>query len=381
MAESVSRQPLNYVKTRVRQRALDLREFTVEQMVRATSCKRASVQSEIRHMVKDGYLTTQPSNGPRQRLGKPTSVYRLVEDEEKLDRLIAEVTAFRPQRDQGPRQLSHNYQFARQLLDRAVEAPEADRNPMLKVAERTLRAAWADEGDTGGVEDAFFKYEQGRLLFLRKDYEPAGRLFKEAAQTFGRYPGYEAERAKAWEHLVSNILEQTMGNRMKQPMMQASAAAIGTAVVRKPKYLDRPTRSAVIERLQKAAQALMRFDVGTGADNPLQQSLARTLTNVVDSISPQAQLVNAAWNCVSHVSTSAEPMKHEPWRYHYRGSNYCTIKYEQVGPGIRVVQGEPVSPKSRLRGTALQEIKVAVRGPIQPLRSMSAIMMGLKGRK
>ena len=379
MTQSVSRQPLNYVKTLVRESALDLREFTIEEIVKATSCKPTSVQNEIRHMLREGYLITQQSTGPQQRRGKPSSVYRLVNDEERVNSLIREVRAFRPQRQPGPRPLSQNYQLARELLDRAGTAPEAERQVLLTTAAKLLRAAWADQGNTGDVKDAFFKYEQGRLLFMKKDYEPAGRLLQEAVQTFGKYQGYEAEQTKAWQHLVSNILEQSVhGNRFKQAMSQAMG---GRHVVPAPKQPSRPKLSWVVNRLQKAAQAVMQVDVGSSLDNPLQQSLARTLETVVESISPRAQLVHAAWDCISAGSGSEEPQRHEPWRYHYNGGNYCTLKFEGAGPEIKVIRGGPVSYKSRARATVSKEIELAVRGPIHPLRLMGREIMGPKGRK
>jgi len=381
MTEALTRQPLNYVKMLVRESVLDLREFTVDEVVKATNCKRTSVQSEIRHMIDEGYLTTEPLAGPHQRPGKPQSVYRLVEDEEKLKSLVQEVRAFRPQRHPGPRQLSQNYQMARELLDRADTVPQAERKALLTTAENLLLAAWADEGDTGRVDDAFFKYEQGRLLFMKKEFEPAGRLLEEAAQIFGKHRGYEAERAKVWQHLFSNILEQTIQAGQITAARHARAAMMGKHVVPRPKQLDRPKRSSVVNILEKVLQAVMHVDIGSGAENPLQQSLARTFESVVESISPRAQLVNAAWHCVSAGSISDEPMRHEPWRYDYHGGNYCTVKYEGTGQEMKLIRGGPVFYKSMRGDTALKEIELAVRGPIHPLRLMAHEILGSKGQK
>src|SRR6185503_5571837 len=158
MNEAVTRTPLNYVKMLVRESALNLREFSVDEMVKATDCKRTSVQNELRHMLEEKYLITKPSSGPHQRPGKPSSIYRLTDDEKKIEELVQEVRRFRPRRDPGPRTLGRNYDLAREFLDRAGAAPEAERKALLATADNLLQAAWADQGGTGGVDDAFFKY-------------------------------------------------------------------------------------------------------------------------------------------------------------------------------------------------------------------------------
>jgi hypothetical protein len=156
---------------------------------------------------------------------------------------------------------------------------------------------------------------------------------------------------------------------------------MGKHVVPRLKYLDRPKRSTVVNILEKVVQAVTGVDIGSGAENPLQQSLVRTFESVVESISPRTQLVHAAWDCVSAGSISDEPMRHEPWRYDYHGGNYCTVKYEGTGPEIKVIRGGPVFYKSKRRDTALKEIELAVRGPIHPLRSTVYEVTGSKGRK
>jgi hypothetical protein len=381
MAEALSRRPLNYVKTLVRESALDLREFSVEEIVKATGCKRPSVQSELRHMVAEGYLTTTSVAGPHQRPGKPSSVYRLVDDEEKLHGLIREVRAFRPRPEPSSPQLGQNYQLARQLLDRANVAPEAEQTALLATAQDLLHAAWAEEGDTGRLSDAFFKFEQGRLLSMKKDYEPASRLLQEAVQRFSSHQGYAAEREKAFQHLVSNILEQSMeSSRSMQSSLRTHAAAWIGSGIPKPKPSSSPVLlSRVVERLHKAAQAVMRVDVGSGVENPLQKSLVRTLETVVESISPRKQLFNAAWNCISAGSTTYEPPTHKPWRDQYYGT-YCQLKIEGTGQAIKVIKGEPVFYQSKQRDDAANEIELAVRGPVHPLRMPSGIM-ALKDRK
>src|SRR6185503_7854519 len=182
MTVTTKRSPLNSVKILVRESALEMREFDVEKMVRATGCKLTSVSNEIRHMIEDGYLTSLKPTGPHSRRGKPISTYRLVDDEEKIERLLAEVRTFRPQRSQGkPEPQSRNYQRAREFLDQAANTEhEAEKEGLLKQAETLLKIARADEGEPESVKSAFLQFELGRLFFLRKDYQLADKLLRQS---------------------------------------------------------------------------------------------------------------------------------------------------------------------------------------------------------
>jgi hypothetical protein len=372
MKEAPKRSPLNSVKTLVRESALDLREFNVPQMVEVTGCKPASVQNEIRRMLEDGYILAETSAGPHHRRGKPSSIYRLTENREKLQQLIDEVRSLRPPRKTESRLHSSNFQLARQYLDRAAAASEDERPALLNHAEDLLRVSWAEEGESASVKDAFIQYEQGRLWFLKKNYEQAGPLLKEAAHTFNRHKGYESEYAKALQHLYSNIVEQ-MAPRTRH----------GRQASTKEKYKYIPTaRRAIANSLQQLTAALKKDEIGSVREFPLGNALVNTLETVADLISPRTQLVDKAWDCLAVRGVSKKiPIKHDPWKRLSHG-DYCVVRFERQKAGlIKVIRSARVIGKGRPKEPIDHEIELAVRGPVHPRGLMSAKNLGSKGRR
>src|ERR1044072_3854181 len=199
------REPMNAVKLRVREAALTLREFTLDQLVKATGFKRLSVQTELTRMREDRYLTSEALPGPHPRPGKPPLIYRLTPDRERLEELITEVRPFRPKFTEPARPSGRNYTVARQFLDRVAGEEYQDeegKDVLLENVAEALELAWAEEGETETIPDAFIKYEWARLYFWRGEYDAAEPLFVETRAAFAGSEEYADEVAKVGHYLA-----------------------------------------------------------------------------------------------------------------------------------------------------------------------------------
>jgi len=333
--------PLNSVKIQVREAALEMREFNVDDMAKATGCKKDSVETEIRRLVNGGYLTTKAATGPHSRRGKPSSFYRLVDDEEKVRQLIGEVKTFRPHRAKGPQPQGRNYQLARQFLDRAAapSTPDTERTALLNQAENLLAVTWADEGGTGTVSDAFIQYEQGRLLLRKKEYDQAEKILRESEQTFARFGEYAEEREKINQHLISAIVM---------------------------KFEDEPFRFRnAATSIKELANAFAKVDMGSSADYPLQGIMAQTLKSVAESSSQRHQLLDSAWERVSTACSPGRPTRHEPWpAFRSICLDRQMVPNQDPDERPRIIRSRPKFRRHRRSDPANVEIEIAVRGPI-----------------
>lgn len=349
--------PLNSVKVQVREAALEMREFSVDDMAKATGCKKDSVETEIRRLVNGGYLTTKAATGPHSRRGKPSSLYRLVDDEEKVRQLIGEVKSFRPRRAKGPAPQGRNYQLARQFLDRAADlsTPEAERTALLNQAENLLAVTWADEGGTGTVRDAFIQYEQGRLLLRKKDYDQAEKILRESGQTFARFGGYAEEREKINQHLITAVVM-----RFGDEPCKFRGAAAG---------------------VKELVKAFANVDMGSSADYPLQGIMVQTLESVAESSSQRNQLLDSAWERVYVACSPGKPTRHEPWpafRSIYLDRPMVLSQDPDERP--RILRSKPKLRRYRHRDPADVEIEIAVRGPIV-VRGMMPIPVSVRSSR
>jgi hypothetical protein len=180
-----SRQQMGKVKLRVRENALRMREFTVDQMVKATGFNQESVQSEVRRMRKKGFLTVTDKAPPKQR-GAPSCVYRVSDDSEVRLKLASEIEEFYPKAEKEDHPTSQHYFEARELLDHVEggEVPESARPALLNNANDELEFAWHEEGEPKGAVNAFIKCQVGRLEYLRGNYEESEKVLLEAQKIF-----------------------------------------------------------------------------------------------------------------------------------------------------------------------------------------------------
>jgi len=342
-----------------------MREFDVEKMVRATGCKLTSVSNEIRHMIEDGYLTSLKPTGPHSRRGKPISTYRLVDDEEKIERLLAEVRTFRPQRSQGkPEPQSRNYQRAREFLDQAANTEhEAEKEGLLKQAETLLKIARADEGEPESVKSAFLQFELGRLFFLRKDYQLADKLLRQSAQTFGQSEAYATEFSKVLHHLNSNTLQQVISQTLEQSV-PSNPLSTGQLVNKTP-------ASSLVLKLAQ----VIKQNAGSVSESPLPHVVADGLEKVVEIHSPGVRLMGTLWGSVAVETTGGTPLRHDLRKLQSSG-DYCRITFErEPDERIKVVRGARVIRKKRRGEPTNSEIDFAVRGPVDRRRGLMSTMM------
>ena len=335
------KRPLNSVKVQVREAALEMREFNVEDMAKATGCKKESVETEIRRLVNGGYLTTKAATGPHSRRGKPSSLYRLVDDEEKVRQLISEVKSFRPHRAKRPQPRGRNYELARQFLDRAAASSISDveRTALLNQAENLLAVTWADEGGTGTVSDAFIQYEQGRLLLRKKEYDQAEKTLRESEQTFARFGEYAEEIEKINQHLITAVV---MRFEDEWPKPRDPSASI-----------------------KELAEAVARVNRGANSDYPLQGIIVQTLGSIAQWYPQRNELLVSAWKQVSTACSPGKPTRHELWPTPRRDClNRQMVPNKDQGGRPRIIKGRPKLGRYRHRDHADVEIERAVRGPI-----------------
>jgi hypothetical protein len=169
---------MSQVKFKVWSNALLLREFTVDDIVRATGLNPSSVQSVLQRMRKDHLVDSE-------RVGQH-AVYRLTDDPDALDRLSEGVEAFLPPLPPADLPSSSYYLSAQRRLDEASFAEGQRRARLLVEAERDLESAEQAEG--GGLASelvrAYLGFERARLAYLTGDYERAKPLLQELRNAF-----------------------------------------------------------------------------------------------------------------------------------------------------------------------------------------------------
>lgn len=262
------KQKMGKVKLRVRETALRLREFTVDQMVKATGFNQESVQSELRRMREKGLLTVGGrTSSPGQR-GAPPCIYRLTDDPEVRLGLASDIEEFFSNPHQQDTPSSQHYFDAVQLLDEA-EGKENDevKNHLLQKAEEELDFTWYEEGEPKGAVAAYLKCQSGRLEYLKGNYDRAEELLKASKQSFATLglnePNGCAEYLPAL--LVRRQWEQQRdapGSDSKSALVTKTKAAVRRLQESGPKYLSNHPMSAIFlelsEQLLDALEETMR---------------------------------------------------------------------------------------------------------------------------
>lgn len=224
---------LGKVKLRVRGKALLLREFTLEQMVKATGLNQESVQSELRRMRNEGFLTSQRVESEGQR-GAPPCLYRLTSDPELRLELSQQVEEFYPETPPSVRPTSPHYFTAIDLLDQVERGnySNTERTLLLGRSADALEFAWHDEGEPEGVINAFIECERGRLEYLRGNYDEAEATFMRAVQTFAEN-GMSEQYSCGGEYLPALIVrrewERQADTRLTEPEAQLVSKAESAA--------------------------------------------------------------------------------------------------------------------------------------------------------
>ncbi len=165
------RMGMSQVKFKVRHNALLLREFTVDDMVRATGLNAESVRTELQRMRKEGLVISQPRPDRPKRRGGPPALYRLTDDPRARLALSASIEAFYPPLLPADRPTSRHYLLARHALDQAQTVDGARREGPLSQAEQDLEMAEQAEGGSLAPESvrAYLQYERARLAYLRDE--------------------------------------------------------------------------------------------------------------------------------------------------------------------------------------------------------------------
>jgi len=203
---AAEKEQMGKVKLRVRESALTMKKFTVEEMVRVTGLNEDSVVSELRRMRKSGFISAHNVN--RSQPGRPRRIYKLTSDPEKRFKMSAQVAEFYPKPLAQARPTSHHYFNAVSLLDSLGASEKAEeRAKLLGECEDELSFAWYEEGAPDGILDAFIRSQKGRVEYLKGNYEQAQALFEKAMETF---TANDLPEEKAWvgEHLLASRVQQ-----------------------------------------------------------------------------------------------------------------------------------------------------------------------------
>jgi len=187
------------VKFKVRRNALLLREFTIDQLVRATGSNPESVRTEVQRLKQEDFLISE------QRPSQREALYRLSDDPEKRLAISRSVEAFYPEPPEPipPRPTSRLYQAALSSLDQAEREKGKRREELLAQAAHQLEGAWQAEGASRASElvQANILRERGRLAHLQGQREPARELLIQAREAFA-VAGLESETHLIDEYLV-----------------------------------------------------------------------------------------------------------------------------------------------------------------------------------
>ena len=210
------------VKFLVRHNALLLREFTVEQMRRATALNGAGIRTELQRMKRQGYLTSQPLQEGKGGRGPRPHVYRLTDDLEKRLELARSVEAFYapPLAPAPPRPTGLHYQGALELVKQIETGQVAteEREGWLSRARERLERARSEEGV--GIREgpeaetiaAHLAVLEARLALQREEWAQAEKLLNEAAIAFERY-GLADEKGEAESFQAALAVEQVLAEQ------------------------------------------------------------------------------------------------------------------------------------------------------------------------
>lgn len=228
MAQEVvmaQKKEMGKVKLRVRENALTMKEFTVEEMVKATGFNEDSVVSELRRMRQGGLITAH--NVKTSQRGRPRRIFRLTSDPEKRLMLSSQVAEFYPKPPAQARPTSHHYFNAVSLLDsfEAGDCDEEERGKLLSECEEELSFAWHEEGSPEGVLDAFIQSQKGRVEYLRGNYEQAESLLEKSMETFAAF-GLPEEKAWAGEYLLASLVQRKLKEEPSSSLLDKARSMI-----------------------------------------------------------------------------------------------------------------------------------------------------------
>jgi predicted ArsR family transcriptional regulator len=217
------RMGMSQVKFKVRYNALLLREFTVDDMVRATGLNPESIRTELQRMKQEGLLTSQPHPDRPKRRGGPPALYRLTNDPKARLALSASIEAFYPPLPPADRPTSRHYLLVRQALDQAQTADDdVERKRLLSQAERDLEMAEQAEGGSLAPEliKAYLQYERARLAYLRDERFEAASNFQALCEFFSSIHdnsmvGHTREFLLCLEAKERHTVESSSGNARK----------------------------------------------------------------------------------------------------------------------------------------------------------------------
>lgn len=122
--------------------------------------------------------------------------------------------------ERSPIPQNDNYTRAAALLNKAsLESDSKEKSELLEEASQALDLVWEhyEDRDTPLTTLAFIRYEQGRLKFLRQDYQNAQRLFDGAREVFATSEKYSDEVTKIDQHLGVLAIERFRQTRPDAP--------------------------------------------------------------------------------------------------------------------------------------------------------------------
>jgi DNA-binding transcriptional ArsR family regulator len=270
---------MSEVKFKVRHNTLLLREFTVEQMVRATGLKPESVRTELQRMRQEGLLASAPLAEKRRGRGGRPALYKLTPDPEKRLALSREVESFFPEPPQPTRPTSRHYLVASRILDRIAAGQYKDDREceaLLQEARERLDFACYDEGEPEGLIRAYIDRERARLKYLCANDETAEALFHQVRDAFVSAELHD-EVAKVDEYLACiSVRRQWVRRRMEASTPQSLARSTLEALQAAPvlSLADRPLVTLLTELL-RSLEEFARDQVLAEAQKVVMVSLAQ----------------------------------------------------------------------------------------------------------
>jgi hypothetical protein len=186
----------NEVRLHVRLNALDLGEFTVEELQQVTGLNVTSIRTELMRMKEAGFLTSKPIAMVHKGRGAPPHLYRLTTEPEKLALLNAEVQRFsRTPAKASPTPQGLNYARAEHLLAQLEasyfvpiqrDALTSKIHQHLELAREDLGIAIYADAQTE-VPAAYLEVLWARLALANEQLKEAEHYLRNACAIFERH--------------------------------------------------------------------------------------------------------------------------------------------------------------------------------------------------
>ncbi len=320
---AVEKEPMGKVKLRVRESALTMQEFTLEEMVRATGLNKVSVESELKRMRQSGLITAH--NVKRPQPGRPRCIYRLTSDPEKRFKLSSQVAEFYPKPAPQARPTSRHYFNAVELLDNLGASEKAEESARtLRECEEELNFAWYEEGSSDEILEAFIRSQKGRVEYLKGNYEQAQALFGEARETF---TSFDLPEEKAWvgEHWLASRVQhrwkEEPGSTLLDKARSMIAELVGLGITSSTQHpmtvLLLDMTKQLVAALAKPARAMVLED----SNYMVREAALNKLWNVVDV--PSDHIVSRAGSALKNKQQagpqthySEAPSASSAWKHH-----------------------------------------------------------------